>query len=440
MIDLKSLSDINILYVEDEIDIQESIYEMIKDIFGTITLSSNGIEALHLYHNENNFDLILTDINMPKMGGLELIQEIRKIDKTLPIVITTAHDDASFLQKSIDLNVNGYVLKPLDINKLIESISQAVEARMLRKELERLNSDLIFKLKEKTFELNSILNSQDNLVVVSDGHLVHTANKKFFDFIGIENVNEFNTNIKQICKLFSSEEGYYYFQSDDDLCCLSKVKQDNVDDLLVKIKNKNNKYFIFKLKITTYLFKDVKHFVLTLTDVTDLKKQADLLKYQASHDSLTKLINRSEFNHILKHEIHRHIRYSHNFVLVMFDIDFFKKINDTYGHDIGDEVLINLSKLVRNSLRETDVVARWGGEEFMIILTETTLDNGYKKIESLRKKIESTKLSEKIVDTNITCSFGMTEYKNETEEILIKNVDLALYEAKNSGRNIVIKK
>jgi diguanylate cyclase (GGDEF)-like protein len=119
----------------------------------------------------------------------------------------------------------------------------------------------------------------------------------------------------------------------------------------------------------------------------------------------------------------------------MFDIDHFKQINDTYGHDIGDVVLQNLSSTVLNNIRSTDILARWGGEEFMLFLPETTIDDAQHKIELLRHNIKITKLASQI-ENPITVSFGLTQlHFSDSKNSLLKRVDIALYNAKASGRD-----
>jgi diguanylate cyclase (GGDEF)-like protein len=437
-IDTETLKNIKVLYVEDELDIQQTTLEILESIFDVVIPASNGVEAFDLYTDHGDFDILVTDINMPKMDGIELIKKIRSIDNNLPITITTAHTEVDFLHESINLGVNGYTLKPVNLIKLIETISKAVESRVLRKELERLNTNLIQKLKEKTFELNSILDSQENLVAVSDGVNVHTINQKFLDFLGKKSLADLeDSNISSICDLFIKEDGYYFHESADDKCCLPDIEMAHNSDVYVKMKNLHGRDCIFKINITTYEFNGT-HYVLTLTNITTLKEQSDLLKYKANHDHLTGLFNRQYFNELLTSEINRAVRYDHTFSLVMFDIDFFKNINDTYGHDIGDEVLRNISKIVKHHLRETDTLSRWGGEEFMILLSETDLGSSMGKIESLREKIQNSALSD-IIKDNITASFGITEFKfDDTKDVLLKRVDIALYDAKNSGRNKVI--
>ncbi len=153
-------------------------------------------------------------------------------------------------------------------------------------------------------------------------------------------------------------------------------------------------------------------------------------------DELTKIFNRKKINESLKEEINRYKRYKENFSIIMFDIDHFKKINDSFGHDIGDEVLKNVVKIVGSQLRITDIFGRWGGEEFIIISPKTRKEEAYHLSERIRKSVESFSFP---VVKHVTISIGVTEFQNdENELILLKRVDDALYEAKETGRNKVV--
>ena len=156
-------------------------------------------------------------------------------------------------------------------------------------------------------------------------------------------------------------------------------------------------------------------------------------KKLAITDKLTGLHNRAHLDEILQDEINRSQRYNHEFGLVLMDFDYFKSINDTYGHQVGDEALIEIAKLITEHLRSTDKAVRWGGEEFIIIYLNTDHEEVLKLAETLRQKIENHVF--KTVGTK-TASLGVTLYKKgDTIDSIIKRADTALYSAKSNGRN-----
>jgi diguanylate cyclase (GGDEF)-like protein len=155
----------------------------------------------------------------------------------------------------------------------------------------------------------------------------------------------------------------------------------------------------------------------------------------AETDYLTKIYNRLKFDNIFISEIMRAQRYKTSLCLIIFDIDNFKKINDTYGHHTGDTVLIEMAKVVSNNIRSTDIFARWGGEEFVILTPNTDIEHARELAERLRVAIEGYVFNESI---SVTCSFGVAEFREgDTKDALSKRADDALYEAKRSGKNRV---
>ncbi len=171
-------------------------------------------------------------------------------------------------------------------------------------------------------------------------------------------------------------------------------------------------------------------------DVTMSKKMEEKLVALSTTDSLTTACNRRYFLQILEMEINRSARYNTMLSLIMFDIDHFKNINDTYGHDAGDDVLKGIVMMMQKRIRKNDVLARWGGEEFMILLSETGLENSRvfagNLLAEMRKMVFDRAGS-------ITASFGVTEYiKGDTSDSLLKRVDELVYRAKSEGRNCVV--
>lgn len=177
----------------------------------------------------------------------------------------------------------------------------------------------------------------------------------------------------------------------------------------------------------------------THIDITERKRAQEMLEKAARTDMLTGLSSRMDFNEHFDTELSRYSRTYHPFSLVLSDIDHFKKVNDTYGHDCGDYVLTRIADIMRNSTRKQDVVGRWGGEEIILLLPETDSRQAGLLAEKIREIIASTRFVHKGNDFSVTMSFGVSMFTKEmTKESLIKTADNKLYQAKAAGRNKVI--
>ncbi len=164
------------------------------------------------------------------------------------------------------------------------------------------------------------------------------------------------------------------------------------------------------------------------------------LEYLAYYDQMTGVYNRRRFEELLNRELSLMKRYVYPSCLVMLDIDNFKEINDAYGHPVGDEVLKKIATTLTKNLRETDILARWGGDEFLILLSHTQLKNGRKVVEHLRELIESLVLTASETPIKITSSAGVVELISDEAhayENAYNRADAALYQAKKKGRNRV---
>jgi len=175
----------------------------------------------------------------------------------------------------------------------------------------------------------------------------------------------------------------------------------------------------------------------------ELKEKNSLLDDMAHIDGLTEVYNNRYFQGALDKELSRVTRNSGHFSLVLIDIDLFKKFNDTYGHLVGDFVLVEFAKVLEQNLREYDVLARYGGEEFVIILPDTNEEGAFTVAEKLRRAVETHSFKDAKSTYNVTASFGISWFDSGEEEKpdkkgLIKMADEALYEAKDQGRNKVV--
>ncbi|CAG0985704.1 hypothetical protein ARNL5_02829, partial [Anaerolineae bacterium] len=170
-------------------------------------------------------------------------------------------------------------------------------------------------------------------------------------------------------------------------------------------------------------------------------KLMDITRRAAMTDALTGAYNRRFFDEMLKQQIALAKRRNESLGLVIADLDYFKKVNDTYGHIVGDQVLQQIARIMKNSIRSSDVLARYGGEEFVIVMPSTDLTNALKKAEGIREHIESVRFN---VDTfgrsiQITISIGVASFPEHGAEydVLVAAADSALYKAKKGGRNRV---
>jgi diguanylate cyclase (GGDEF)-like protein/PAS domain S-box-containing protein len=170
-------------------------------------------------------------------------------------------------------------------------------------------------------------------------------------------------------------------------------------------------------------------------DITERKRKENEIHLLATTDSLTGIVNRREFTSLLENELARTQRYGTTLSLVMYDLDHFKQINDTHGHDAGDHVLRTVTDLVKNSIRGIDIDARWGGEEFMILMPQSDILAAANAAEKLRAVISSHRFDKIGL---VTASFGVAEIaSHDNIDSLFKRVDDALYKAKRKGRNCV---
>ena len=266
---------------------------------------------------------------------------------------------------------------------------------------------------------------------------ITNVNKKFLDFFGVDNFDEFIKSKKNIFDFFQEEFGFITKeQITKQESWIKYIKDLHEIDRIVKIKSALEEEKIFAINVDYYENKD-DYYVFSLTDITKLKEKSNLLEYQASHDKLTGLFNRNRFDEIYTKEIKRTKRYNNELSIIIFDIDDFKMVNDTYGHQIGDEVLKEIAKITLNGVREQDINVRWGGEEFLILLPQTNITGALTVASKIKSAIKEHIFTDKSL--KITASFGVSQLLDEDDEVtLISRSDKLLYEAKKTGKDKVI--
>ena len=393
-----------------------------------LLVATNGEKALQIIYSDTKPDLILLDIMMPGMSGFEVAKRIKDNHKTshIPIIFLTAKHDNDSIVKGFELGAVDYLLKPFQKEELLVRIKNTLQTFNLRNTLNRAleKSQSYVKTIEKQMALidkNIIISSTDlegNITEVSDAFCKVSGYKKE-QLIGKLHriVRHPDMKASVFAKLWET------ITKGDTWCG--------------EIKNRNKNGSFYWLDTMIYpLFDDLGikvGYTAISQNITDKKRVEEL----SITDQLTQLHNRMYLENSFNKEIKRSKRYSHTFAVIMLDIDHFKEVNDTYGHDVGDHVLVAISKILSEHIRETDILGRWGGEEFLIICPHTTEIEVNLLAEKLRSSIESYRF-----DTigQKTCSFGISVFdlNDDGYKEVVKRADEALYTAKNKGRNQVV--
>ncbi len=312
------------------------------------------------------------------------------------------------------------------------SLKKGVAISMLPDTLNEIVSLVVDSASEETHDFEDFL--QQIAEQLSELH-------KYLASIGVtsndlsENSQNLGNNVKSQIELIKQN-----INKSQDIATLKENIQeqlytivDNVDDFCASQVEKQTettaKINILKTRLTE-----------TEEESALLRERLVVQRAHAQLDPLTKLPNRQAYDHQLNSEFSRWQRYSKPLTLIIADIDFFKKINDTFGHAAGDKVLKTVARVLQVNLRETDFIARFGGEEFVILMPETSLDAAAIVADKLRTTINECPFHSSNQKVPVTLSFGVCEFnEGDSTEIVFNKADKALYKAKESGRNQVQK-
>lgn len=282
--------------------------------------------------------------------------------------------------------------------------------------------------------LERFIDLQTSIVILTDGIHFSFANKSFYHFFGFEDLAAFKEESLCICDRFIQQNGFF---------SLADVKEGEVHwiESLLNLSLRQRIVFMFDTTATPHAFGvsinkyDTKSYVVEFNDISDSMIEKLQLEKQLNRDQLTGAYNRTYFETNIEQVLKLNRAKGLKTGIVFFDIDHFKLINDSYGHDMGDEVLISLVKLVKEQIRKYDHLVRWGGEEFIIIARTTSLQSLLQMTQKIRIEIANHKFK---AIPNLTCSFGIAIHQEEEPiKLTITRADEKLYEAKESGRNQV---
>jgi len=308
----------------------------------------------------------------------------------------------SYLLESIDIN-NHYINISIEyyndetIIILLQNITDITNSK--QKLLQYSNESILLNS-----TLENIINRQNALVFLTNRDDIIYANKKFLDYFDVDSLVDERIDI------------YKYLDTPID-------SYDNLFPLV------DDKEIYISIKSDTFILKatliESSHKLFTLSRVTELSNEKNI-------DTLTGLYKKPYFISYLE----RNLDKANDYAVIVIDLDNFKRVNDIYGHLAGDDVLKEFALLIKGNIRADDIFARWGGEEFLMLLKNTSLDNAIKKLEQIHAIIENHKF---IHIGELTASFGITNgIEGDTIDSILQRADNALYEAKDRGKNQIV--
>ncbi|MGC9386694.1 MAG: diguanylate cyclase [Hydrogenovibrio sp.] len=288
-----------------------------------------------------------------------------------------------------------------------------------------------FRLLSK--KTQQILNAQSAIVIVTDGREIFDANEAFLNFFNEPSLAHFKQKHDCICDFFEFDDRVFHLKKiADHHQWVAHLLTLSYRERLVSMKDRYHRSRIFALSINTYLHNQ---HILTFSDITETMSEHFSLEKRAMHDPLTNAYNRDYFAQKIGAYEQVAQRQNRRLAFILFDIDHFKQVNDTFGHNVGDEVLVNLVKITKGQIRSDDILIRWGGEEFLVVIPVDALEQAEKVAETIRAEIEAYDFP---VVGNMTCSFGVCLHLSGDDfKTTVKCTDDQLYVAKKAGRNRV---
>lgn len=406
-------------------------------------------------------DLILLDVMMPGIDGFEVCRRLKQDPDVshIPVVMVTALSEPSDRVQGLEAGADDFITKPINDTALFARVRSLVRIKTLIDELRlRDKSGSQLGMSASDFSLN--LDVSGSKLMLIDDDMVQSKRVAERLSAGGYNVTHFYDHKTALDHARSNP--------DFDLIIISTQLADidgirlatqfkaieavrNVPILmLVDEEEQNIMLKGLELGVNDYLLTPVdfnEMFARVKTQVRRKKYQEALRSnYQESVsmavvDSLTRLYNRHYLDTHLKNLVRQAGEQGRAMSVMIMDMDHFKSVNDTYGHNVGDEVLQQLAAIIMNTIRSADLAARYGGEEFVILMPETDAARAIEAAERLRKNVEMTPFIISHAEGQIkkTVSIGFATMKaDDTPESLLKRADVALYEAKNGGRNMVM--
>lgn len=446
--------------VVDDIPANVKLLEarLVAEYFDVVT-AEDGFKALAIC-DEEQVDIILLDIMMPGMDGFEVCEKLKANPKTahIPVVMVTALDQPSDRVRGLKAGADDFLTKPVNDLQLIARVKSLVRLKAVSDELrlraetarqigieEMLRADGLMQTPGRVLVADGRASSQERIVralkpiaevdAVTDPQaaLLKAASSSFELVIVNSNFEDYDP--LRLCSQLRSLERTRFLP-------LLLVAEQGADDMVARA---------LDLGVNDYILRPIDPNELVARSLTQIRRKRynEHLRLNLQHtmelaivDALTGLNNRRYLDNHLKILFDRAAVRGRPISVCMTDIDRFKLVNDTYGHDVGDEVLREFAARIRSTVRGADLACRYGGEEFVVVMPDTPMELATSVAERLRAIVEDKPFYVRSIDRelSITASLGIATSSGAfgMPDELLKQADRALYEAKHAGRNRVV--
>jgi diguanylate cyclase (GGDEF)-like protein len=489
-----------VLIVDDTPENLHLLSSMLKDHGYTVRAMISGPMALKSVQIDPP-DIILLDINMPTMNGYEVCRRLKADEQTrfIPVIFISALGEVMNKVEAFKAGGIDYIPKPFQVEEVMARVNTHLSLRHMQVQLQEQNAQLQQEIHERSLAEDALRAANHRLV-----SLVEQLEQRNQEMQWLNQMSGFLQRSQSfeeaytIClpllrDLFHNQNGALYLitpetgrltlvaswgehppttqEFDPDACLALEgsrihLMEDDTNSLLCSHVGGETRFPALCVQLIT---RGESLGLLHLTNGPDTTEAEsgqvldrwerlavmvadriavamaniqlrDQLREQSIRDPLTNLFNRRYLREILEREVSRARREHYSIGFVMFDIDHFKQYNDTFGHEAGDVLLQALSSFVLEHIRGEDVVCRYGGEEFLLIMPETTVEDTWQRAEDLRTGIEQLQSVRADATVDITVSFGVAVLPQHgvTAENVIAAADAALYRAKTAGRNCVV--
>ncbi len=415
--------------------LSSALNTMFTDIFHARGYSYHSVSSISraFQHLQNNHvDLIISSMELEDGNAAIFMEKMNASDfGRTPVIIVSAHDSLEIRKKMFDLGVIDFIPKNINFEQLLHYIQKLTTQDQVIKELGKMKLAVlddsaserqiiqqileIYKIKQISF-----FSRGHDLLGISESFDIYIIDLILEDISGelvIHHLRQKNPN--SIIIAISSIDHYK---------TISSVLLSGASDYVIKPFDQN----IFIARISAH----VRAYQL----LEELRQANETLNRLVTQDGLTELYNHRHICQRLEEELKKAKRYKKDLSVVMLDIDHFKGVNDSYGHQTGDQIIAGVAAILSQSCRDIDIIGRYGGEEYLLVLPETNEVNAHLLANRIRKNIERFSFTLHNADINalqITVSGGVYAFRNlgEKGSDMIKRADQALYAAKNEGRN-----